>query len=170
MRRIARPNCGLHGHQGGDARCGGARGSRGNAFVVELLGRLCGLDYEGVMIRTSTLVVLLSLLGAPAVATACGLWCGTGMQHGASIGHRSDHAGAHVGSVHACAHVPAAGDIFVPTKGRSSASSVIASLNVETPGLHSQAHPVSTARVARWWPPPGGRIASLLVRTSVLRI
>ena len=71
------------------------------------------------VVRSSVLVIVLSLFSAPAVGIACGLWCGSGHHGGSAVAHHDMGDGApaaEVSAAHACDHLFDTVQLFVPPR------------------------------------------------------
>ena len=121
--------------------------------------------------RSSALVIVLSLFGAPAVSIACGLWCETGHHGGSAVAHHDMGHGAPaagVSAAHACDHLFDTVQLFVPKAATTvQASELMQVVAASLPT--SRELPLSVSRLTRLGP-PGGSALPPLVPLLVLRI
>ncbi len=123
------------------------------------------------VVRLSSLVIVLSLFGAPAVGIACGVWCESGHHGGSAVAHHDMGHGAPatgVRAAHACDHLFDTVQMFVPkaattVQGSELMQVVAASLPA------SRERPLSVSHLTRLGPPGGSALPSL-VPILVLRI
>ena len=104
--------------------------------------------------RSSALVIVLSLFGAPAVSIGCGLWCESGHHGGPAVAHHDKGHGAPatgVSAAHSCNHLFDTVQLFAPktdstVQGSELRHAVAASLPP------SQERPLSMSHLTRLCP------------------
>jgi hypothetical protein len=116
------------------------------------------------------LVVIIGIVGVPAVGTACELWCSTVMDHGSDPCHDGDDGGPRVESRHGCSHSPDAVRAFVPTAHERLASPVASPGTVAPLSASPDMSDTRHGGGAHDCFPPGEAVAFRLVLASVLRV
>lgn len=117
------------------------------------------------MVRSAVLLVLLSLVGTPAIGIACGLACGAAHQTAAAGCH--DHGAAGSGpalsATHACDHESSIDAFTLQTPLGLSHTDSVATVLTEPPSFR-------VALVGGRWEFPPGASSSSRFRSSILRI
>lgn len=115
--------------------------------------------------KSAVLLVLLSLVGTPAIGIACGLACG--VAHQATTAGCHDHGAAGSGpalsATHACDHESSIDAFTMQTQRGLSHSASVATVLTGASAVHW------VAVGERWEFPPGASSSSRL-RSSILRI